>query len=166
MTYEIQCDLSRMMFVLSAIQCDQNERPTLWIRFNPNAFTVDGTKVTVPKKKKYKRLLAFLTEDTIPNGTEILYMYYDTSNGLPVICQDVTYDHNTKNLLRRSIDSWMTQSSLVTCVLLFQKYNQLNWFIHRDITIIVETPRFHIKTFEPGSSDKGSFFNCHQKQYI
>ena len=94
-----------MMFVLSAIQCDQNERPTLWIRFNPNAFTVDGVRVNVPKKNTYQRLLDILNEDTIPNGTEILYMYYDIHNGLPVICQDVTYDKNVKNLLRRSIDS-------------------------------------------------------------
>ena len=70
-----------MMFVLSTIQCDQNERPTLWIRFNPNGFTVDGTKVTVPKKNKYKRFLAILNEDTIPNGTEILYIHTQWSTG-------------------------------------------------------------------------------------
>jgi hypothetical protein len=102
-TYEIQCDLARMMFVMSAIHCDQNERPTLWIRFNPNAFAVDGRKVTVSKKKKYERLLAILTEDAVPNGTEILYMYYDTCGDLPVICQDVTYHESVQKLLRKPI---------------------------------------------------------------
>ena len=81
------------------------ERRTLWIRFNPNAFTVNGVTRRVPKRRKLERLVQAIHECSIlglddgddpgeevmesgpisllpPNGwrgTRVLYMFYDST---------------------------------------------------------------------------------------
>jgi hypothetical protein len=104
-TYEVSCDLSRMCFVMSAIACDQNVRPTVWIRFNPNGFTVDGVGQRVSRKRKNDRLLALIQDTVVFEGTRLIYMYYDydTQKGLPTICQDPAYDPKVKAMLGPSI---------------------------------------------------------------
>lgn len=95
-TYNIECDLSRMMYVMSAISLDDNDRPTFWIRFNPNAFKVDGKTKRVPKKIRYTRLIDLI------RGTDVgvVYMYYDVSGGNPCITQDPLYSTSMKALLK------------------------------------------------------------------
>ena len=98
-SYEISCDLSRMCFVMSAITCDENVRPTLWNRFNPNGFKVDSVSQRVSRKRKHERLLALIQDTDHFEGTRIVYMYYDTQNNKPVICQDPSYDSTVLAML-------------------------------------------------------------------
>ena len=101
--YSLRCDNSRMSYVMTAIACSESDekgvaapnapeewerpvkrrkttgslRPTLWLRFNPNAYRDDGIRVHVPKKVRYARLLHIL-QTYVPNKTtEIMYMYFD-----------------------------------------------------------------------------------------
>ena len=86
-----------MMNVMGAIACDQNVRPTTWIRFNPNGFTADGVTCRVPLETKYRALLAAMTHVPLHHA-QILYMFYDIVEGSPLICQDSAYDP-VRNLL-------------------------------------------------------------------
>ena len=59
-SYSIGCDVSRMLDVVAALVCEDNTRPTLWLRFNPNAYKVDGVRAYTSRKERYRRLLAIL----------------------------------------------------------------------------------------------------------
>ena len=97
--YEVKCDLARMLHVMAAIACSRNDRPTVWIRFNPDVFKVDGQTVKIPKKRKYQQLLSVLQDTTEFSGIRILYMYYDVTNKMPTICMDPSYDQQVKSML-------------------------------------------------------------------
>ena len=101
--YEIKCDLSRMTYVMAAIACTDNVRPTLWIRFNPNGYSVDGYPVRTRKKAKYAKLLSVIKDTKPLDGTQVIYMYYDTEGGFPVICKDSSYSARMKAMLGPSI---------------------------------------------------------------
>jgi hypothetical protein len=81
-----------MMHVMGAIACDTNVRPTLWIRFNPHGFTVDGVPCRVARLKKYRALLDVLTDPTPQTGMRIRHMFYDVAMGIPVLYNDRAYD--------------------------------------------------------------------------
>jgi hypothetical protein len=98
----IACDLARLTNVMAAVACDNNSRPTLWIRFNPNAFKVDGTTKRVPRHVRYAALLAAMRLP-VSRPTTILYMYYDTQQGEPVITSDPDFTLSITPLLGPSI---------------------------------------------------------------
>ena len=97
--------VSRMTYVMAAIACNDNTRPTLWIRFNPNAFSVDGQRVRVSKKRKLARLINVIENCELKNDTEVLYMYYDVENGVPKITTDCMYPAAMKMLVGKPIIS-------------------------------------------------------------
>ena len=103
-SYSLRCDNARMSYVMTAIACYESAetsvaapnatgegertpkrrkttteslRPTLWLRFNPNAYRVDGIRLHVPKKVRYARLLHVLQNYVPSKTTEIMYMYFD-----------------------------------------------------------------------------------------
>jgi hypothetical protein len=98
----IACDLARLTNVMSAVACDNNARPTLWVRFNPNAFKVDGTTKRVPRRERYAALIAAMRLP-VSRPLTILYMYYDMQQGEPVITSDPDFAPGIKPLLRTSI---------------------------------------------------------------
>jgi hypothetical protein len=98
--YNIQCDLARMTHVMAAIACEDNTRPTLWIRFNPNAFSVDGERVRITKKKKLSTLVEMIKNHSMTKHTEIMYMYYDAdARGVPLITKDTAYSKSIQSLV-------------------------------------------------------------------
>jgi len=90
-SYSIGCDVSRMLDVVAALVCDDNTRPTLWLRFNPNAYKVDGVRVHTSKKERYRWLLEILTAPTHAPSLVVRYMYYDVRQGRPVVTYDPDY---------------------------------------------------------------------------
>ena len=76
---------------MAAMTCGDNLMPTLLIRFNPNAYSVDGERQKTPKKQRLKHLLGVIESHTLAQPFEVKYLYYDTSNGWPVILMDPDY---------------------------------------------------------------------------
>ena len=95
-TYNVACDVARMTHVMGAIACT-GERPTTWIRFNPNAYAVDGVTQKKPKLERYQALEKMIRQPV--EGTKVVYMYYDTQEGQPVVTLDVAYPLAFKKLL-------------------------------------------------------------------
>ena len=100
-SYPIECDLSRMMYVMTAIQCSSDAtRPTLWIRFNPNAYTVDSVPQKRSRKDRYTTLVETIRSFHMgKQNMSVVYMYYDVSEGIPYICHDPAYSKDMKQFI-------------------------------------------------------------------
>ena len=91
--YNVTCELSRMSKILGAImQTEENIRPTKWIRYNPDVYRVQGTKILTPTIKRHEELLKEIKKlPTKP--THIVYMFYDQdTNSQPEIFNHQDFD--------------------------------------------------------------------------
>ena len=92
--YGIACDVRRMNDTGLAIRLAGTEATLLWVRFNPDAYCVDGELVRKPCVER-AAALATLIRTFVPRergSMEIVYMYYDTVAGKPAICSNAEYD--------------------------------------------------------------------------
>lgn len=96
--YPQSCETARMANVTSSLWVGGNTAPIVWLRYNPHGFSVDGvTRRTSSKKRldtlgKYIKSLSF---DGAPD-VRVVYMFYDTAAGRPVIFDDPEYDPNVE----------------------------------------------------------------------
>jgi len=54
--------------------------PVIWIRYNPDSFTINNNKMLISETIRQKLLLEYLTKFTIKqpeNLSEVIYLYYD-----------------------------------------------------------------------------------------
>ena len=100
----IHCEVSRMVDkVPAAIRATGNDRPLLWLRFNPDSYTVDGRKKRTPMVERYK-CLADIISNYVPSAPlEICYLYYDTVNGVHVVTTDPDYPESAKALIKNCV---------------------------------------------------------------
>jgi hypothetical protein len=77
--YSISCELRRMTQIVEAFMLGGLALPVFFIRFNPDAFTVDGQNKRVPIVTRLNRLVTHIRELDLTNapGLQVLYMYYD-----------------------------------------------------------------------------------------
>ena len=92
-SYGVSCDCSRMASVHETTVLHSDPQPVVFIRYNPDAYRVDGTLQKIPKKDRMARLLQFLRSIEVQPGEvymQIYYLYYDRSecNDLPDVCYD------------------------------------------------------------------------------
>ena len=90
----MSCEVARMAWVMEAIQAGQNTRPTLWIRFNPDSFKINGQNQKIPKKERFHQLCQEICKErpNLKDGFRILYMYYDLDDNLELkILEDDDY---------------------------------------------------------------------------
>ena len=92
--YTIACDVRRMNDTALAIRLAGTDASLLWVRFNPDAYSVDGERVRTPWVDRAAALATLLRtfEPRESGAMEIVYMYYDTVAGMPAICSAAEYD--------------------------------------------------------------------------
>ena len=97
--YEIECDVSRMSKVVCAIRCAGDTRPILWIRFNPDYFTVNGKKMKITEEQRKEILLHCLKNSSKmlqKKEVAIYYLFYDmleeNEERIPEILLNCKYD--------------------------------------------------------------------------
>ena len=91
-TYPINCDTRRMADVYESLTVEGNTLPILFVRYNPDAFKVEGETVKVPSKMRQARLIETLKNWQFKQPFAVLYMYYDTTpEGVPAIFDDEAY---------------------------------------------------------------------------
>ena len=82
--YPLQCETARMLDVMAAIRATGDERKTLWIRYNPDAFRVGGDRMHRSTKRRLSRLEEVIRGQNQTSDVQILFMYYDAStDGVP-----------------------------------------------------------------------------------
>ena len=89
--YPVGCELSRMMDSTACIRMGGDTRNLLWLRFNPDAYQVDGVSERTPKVDRYKHLEHVLRTYTPTRAMAVMYLYYSTEDGVPCVMQDPEY---------------------------------------------------------------------------
>ena len=97
--YSVACEVARMMKIYSCRQLDGYTLPQMFVRFNPDAFRVDGKLVRGIGKLERRQALAEYLKTVDLRGApplQIVYMYYDgvrEGDGLvPRVFQDPEFD--------------------------------------------------------------------------
>ena len=100
-TRMLSCENRRMNDATGAIRSQGNERPIVWVRYNPDAFRINGVLQKLPRKERIAILVNVIRSYVPSSDMEILYLFYDTSGeGIPLICVDPDYDHALKPCVR------------------------------------------------------------------
>ena len=99
-SYNLSCELRRVMDVHRSLVLEGNTLPVAFIRYNPNAFKVDGKTKRTSKYVREKALVDAMRNWEFKRDFEILYMYYDEDSSAPSILSDPEYDESVKELVR------------------------------------------------------------------
>lgn len=120
-SYLLPCELTRMEQIHEAILKAQFEdvelslgeeaarlatlRPVLFVRYNPDSCTVNGTKVKRTREEKSESLMKFL--DDVQRGERvydetlnIVYINYDMEDGMPVVYNDPDFPAQMRGCVR------------------------------------------------------------------
>ena len=108
--YEVECEVSRMSKVITAIRQNNDMRSILWIRFNPDYFSVDGEKQKINITNREMILLNCIKNSRILLNNKqlvIQYLFYNTveiENKMIVeTTLNPTYNTLWKDLVNESI---------------------------------------------------------------
>lgn len=96
---EYACDVRRMGEVMSALTIEGNTLPIVFLRYNPDSFTVDGVRSTIKKKDREHRLVSFIKDVLsgafpLDRPMSVQYMFYDTDtkDGVAEIWKNPDFD--------------------------------------------------------------------------
>jgi hypothetical protein len=64
----------------------------------PDAYSVDGERQKTPKKQRLQHLISLVESHILTQPFEVKYLYYDTSNGWPVILLDPDYSNEFREM--------------------------------------------------------------------
>lgn len=87
----LSCETARMTRIfenITAVRGTEFAKPVCFVRFNPHAFQVDGVTQKMPKKQRYEKLISILNSYKPTKPMEILYMYYDMIDNIPLVFRD------------------------------------------------------------------------------
>lgn len=87
--YPVADETQRMLLSTTSLRVSGEQRPIVWIRYNPNNFYVDGTKIELSKDDREIALLDFIQTFVPKRETSLVYMYYDCDDYATPL---VTYD--------------------------------------------------------------------------
>jgi hypothetical protein len=103
--YDPSCDMRRMAHVMQALALDGNTLPVVFLRYNPQAFKVDGETCRTLRVDREARLLRWLA-DHRPDPSRpltIVYMYYDTLTSDEGNVAEVSLDADYNPTMRHCI---------------------------------------------------------------
>ena len=89
----VSCDMKRMSHVMESLTVELGDAlpHVYWLRYNPNAYHVDGDLVRVPKADREKRLLGWLSGFESPGPLGIGYAFYDEEDGMLSVLDNGDY---------------------------------------------------------------------------
>lgn len=108
---EIICEVSRMSKVVTSIRASGDQRPILWLRFNPDTFSVDGERLRVTIEEREETLLEIITNAESEIGdsdVKILYLFYNaiytgSEHLTPEVCVSPDYSPVWRALVGRVV---------------------------------------------------------------
>ena len=79
----VSCDMKRMAHTMETLFVELGDAlPHIyWLRYNPDAYRVDGDLVRVPKADREARLMSWLEQFEAAAPLQIGYAFYDTDDG-------------------------------------------------------------------------------------
>jgi hypothetical protein len=94
------CDVVRMNNTGACIRVSGEEANLLWIRFNPDAYTVDGVTRRTRTADRHAALLRTIETHVPGQGMEVVYMYYDMAGGVPCVLSEPDYPVEFKTCVK------------------------------------------------------------------
>ncbi|KAG5183981.1 hypothetical protein JKP88DRAFT_262905 [Tribonema minus] len=101
--YMLTCELSRMEQIHEAIlkACPDGAPPVLFVRYNPDMRTIDGTPQATKRREKESELMTFLSDVAEGNVVftetlNIAYLGYDMEGCVPCVCNDPDFPEQMK----------------------------------------------------------------------
>jgi hypothetical protein len=98
--YPAGCDVVRMNNTGACIRVSGEEANLLWIRFNPDAYTVDGVTQRTRIVDRHAALLRTIETHVPGQGMEVVYMYYDMAGGVPCVLSEPDYPAEFKTCVK------------------------------------------------------------------
>jgi len=95
--YGIGCDVGRMLNV-AAEHFKRNPLPLHFIRYNPDAWTVNGTKQKATMIQRHHTLLREIL--TPLSSFAVTYVFYDATNGVPTATLDSEFPADLRDVCR------------------------------------------------------------------
>jgi hypothetical protein len=105
-SYMLRCELTRMEQIHESIVTGGEERPVVFVRYNPNgSFEEDGVPMKMLRREREQLLLSFLAkvasgEIVLTNPLNIVYICYSTFEGEPEIFYDPDFSEQMKGCVR------------------------------------------------------------------
>ena len=89
----VSCEVARMNNVNTALLCSGNgaDLKILWLRVNPDGFTVDGVRRKVKQSEKFARVVDVIgryQKDGFEGQVGVIYMFYDMEGSVPSITRE------------------------------------------------------------------------------
>ena len=116
--YSINCDMKRMSHIITAIRCQGNELPILFVRYNPNTYRLNGELQKILKRDREQQLIEYLKnyKSIGDNKVEIKYMYYDeetyNNRTIPIVILNSDYDMEMKKCVVFNSSNFSTKAVL------------------------------------------------------
>ena len=94
--YDVSCEAGRMVNI-AAEHVKRSSLPLHFVRFNPDAYTVDGK--ASPRLTLQKRHFAMLRAIHAPvQSFAVTYLFCDSQDGLPCIVHDPAYPPDLRDI--------------------------------------------------------------------
>lgn len=97
--YGVECDSNRMHKICNYLFLTNEQRPVVFLRYNPDNFKLDGvkqTKESYPRKNRMKELYNFVTGYTTTAQYSIKYFFYDSQDETTLITEHPDYNQHMK----------------------------------------------------------------------
>ena len=95
--YSVGCDMKRMANVMETLALSGNTLPVYWIRYNPGAYTLDGTRCKRSRASREQMLLEALSSVDFSKPFWVHYMFYDCDGGQLAIHAQPEYNQQIKS---------------------------------------------------------------------
>ena len=96
----LSCELNRMSKAIGAIRLQGIQEPVIFLRFNPDAYNINGKLERTSKKSRFAKLKSVIETYEPSQDFEIVYMYYDTIDTELCIQKDADLDPLLNNLVK------------------------------------------------------------------
>jgi hypothetical protein len=99
-SYPQACDTARMYNVFETLTLGGNTLPIVFIRYNPDKFTIDDDEIKVSKPERMEQVYDFITTYS-HNGKQyaITYFFYDLVDDNLAILGDPEYNEEVKQFV-------------------------------------------------------------------
>ena len=100
-SYNVGCELNRMTEIFAYLRQEYPVTNSIHIiRYNPDAYKVDGVTTRTTKSIRHYKLLEMLKRKVPDKSDCVSYMFYDMQDGKVSITNHIEYDINFKNYIR------------------------------------------------------------------
>ena len=89
-----------MSKIIESLRVDGNMLPIRFVRYNPDAFTVNGAKMKMKQDERHRMLLQTLTATVFERPFGVKYLFYDSDeNERPCVLKDSDYFESFKSFV-------------------------------------------------------------------